>query len=91
MAYLHAQCAHMHWRGAARGIIRMRSPSKPTEFVNSLCASKCYVNAQHTSYTDDELICQLVVAINTKKRLVVLTTKWLPWLHSLCWYQRLIV
>ena len=29
--------------------------------------------------------------LHTKKRLVVLTTMWLPWLHSLCWYQRLIV
>ena len=22
--------------------------------------------------------------------MVVLTAKWIPWLHSLCWYQRLV-
>ena len=50
------------WRSARHHM--HRSPSKPTEFVNSLCASNCYVNAQHTSYTDDELICQLVAGGN---------------------------
>ena len=33
MPYLHAQCAHMHWHGAALGIMRMRSSS-----TNEICA-----------------------------------------------------
>jgi len=28
--------------------------------------------------------------MHTMKRLVVLTTEWLPWLHGLYWYQRLL-
>ena len=33
MPYLHAQCAHMHWHGVARGIMHMHSPS-----TNEICA-----------------------------------------------------
>ena len=46
MAYPHAQCAHTHWHGAARGIMCMLSPSLGMECFVFCWHSMC--NSYHT-------------------------------------------
>ena len=46
MAYPHAQCAHTHWHGTARGIMRMHSPSLGMECFVLCWHSMC--NNYHT-------------------------------------------
>ena len=59
------------------------------ESGNEVSTSVCYTKSSFTCRPF--LIRSVGIYAHTKKRLVVVTTEWLPWLHDLCWYQRLIV